>query len=115
VGAEKRWALFRLPPAVLAGQTGLLVRSDRRAGGPDPAVWPGAALIGHARRARAGIVAESYSFYRVTAPHGLPCVLLPDGVLPNGVQPDGLLPNGVQPDGLLPNGVQPDGVQPPGG
>jgi 4-amino-4-deoxy-L-arabinose transferase-like glycosyltransferase len=105
VGAEKRWALFRLPPAVLAGQTGLLVRSDRRAGGPDPAVWPGAVLVGHARRARAGIVAESYSFYRVTAPHGLPCVLLPDGVLPNGVQPDG----------LLPNGVQPDGVQPPGG
>ncbi len=76
-GAEPRWALFALPAAHLTGQAGILVRSDRRAGPPDPAIWPGAALIGHAVRARGGIVAESYSFYRVTAPARGPCVVLP--------------------------------------
>jgi 4-amino-4-deoxy-L-arabinose transferase-like glycosyltransferase len=77
VGAEPRWALFALPSAHLTGQTGILVRSDRRAGPPDPATWPGAAMIGHAARARGGIVAESYSFYRVTAARRGPCVVLP--------------------------------------
>ncbi len=39
VGSEPRWALFDLPSAATAGQTGLLVRSQRRAGAPDPGPW----------------------------------------------------------------------------
>ncbi len=40
VGAEPRWALFALPQAPVGGQTGLLIRSQRRDGPPDPAPWP---------------------------------------------------------------------------
>ena len=68
LGAEARWGLFDLPPACGLG-VGLLVRSDRRAGAPNPAVWPDAAPAGDAGRARGGIVAEKYHLFRVGPPH----------------------------------------------
>ena len=68
LGAEARWGLFDLPPARGQG-VGLLVRSDRRAGAPDPAVWPEVAPAGVAVRARGGIVAETYHLFRVGPPH----------------------------------------------
>jgi 4-amino-4-deoxy-L-arabinose transferase-like glycosyltransferase len=101
LGVEARWGLFNLPPAgtVLgagpahdgktapgaapgsaaetAKLTGILVRSDRRAGPPDPAIWPGAVRSGTAARGRGGIVAEHYTFYRVNFPRQGGAVVLP--------------------------------------
>ncbi len=67
VGAEPRWALFRLPAAAVAGREGVLVRSRRRAGPPDPAPWSAIVPAGRAVRSRDGAVAEEYDLYRVTA------------------------------------------------
>jgi hypothetical protein len=67
VGAEPRWDLFALPRAAIAGQTGLLVRSARRAGAPDPMPWQSITRIGTLVRARNGVVAETYELYRVVA------------------------------------------------
>ena len=64
VGAEPRWALFRLPrpPA----DAGLLLLSDRRREPPAPALWTEAQEIGHLTRERAGVEAEGFRVYRVT-------------------------------------------------
>jgi 4-amino-4-deoxy-L-arabinose transferase-like glycosyltransferase len=65
VGAEPRWALFNLPQIDLAGQSGLLVRSHRRHGGPDPAPFLSVQPAGTVLRSRGGVVAEEYDLYRV--------------------------------------------------
>ncbi len=67
VGAEPRWSLFALPAAPIAGQTGVLVRSRRRAGPPDPAPWSAVTPVGTVTRSRDGVVAEQYDLFRVTA------------------------------------------------
>ncbi len=67
IGTESRWDLFALPVAPLAGQTGLLVRSRRRAGPPDPAPWLSVTPAGTIARSRGGVVAEEYNLFRVTA------------------------------------------------
>ena len=74
VSDEPRWALFQLPLARVAGQTGLLLRSHRRAGPPDPAPWLSIAPAGTLSRSRDGIVAEDYDVYRVTARGDMPCL-----------------------------------------
>lgn len=75
VALGERWDLFDLPaPAV--GQSGILVRSERRGDGPP--LWPGAQELGGIRRERAGIEAERYRLHAVTvAPDGPPLALLP--------------------------------------
>jgi 4-amino-4-deoxy-L-arabinose transferase-like glycosyltransferase len=65
LAVEPRWAVFDLPAPDFAGQIGILVRSEREAGTPDPARWPDAVAIGTAARARHGVVAETYTLYRV--------------------------------------------------
>ena len=65
VGVERRWSLFDLPPAALSGQTGLLVRSTRGGGSPDPQIWAEIKPAGEAARARGGVVAETYRFFTV--------------------------------------------------
>jgi 4-amino-4-deoxy-L-arabinose transferase-like glycosyltransferase len=75
LGVEARWASFALPPAPAMCRSVLLVRSARRDGVPPRGVWPDAAACGGAVRQRAGVVAESYRFYRATTPAG--AVLLP--------------------------------------
>ena len=72
VSPEPRWALFDLPQTPIAGQTGILVRSRRRAGPPDPAPWSRIEPIGPATRSRDGVAAEEYELYRVTARTDLP-------------------------------------------
>ena len=67
IGLGKRWSLFALPVAPTAGQTGLLLRSRRRAGLPDPAPWSDIVPIEVLTRSRNGVVAEQYDLYRVTA------------------------------------------------
>ncbi len=71
VGAEPRWALFALPAAPIGGCRGLLLRSVRRAGPPDPALWDDVRPLGEVVRARRGVTAEAYRLYRVTARAGL--------------------------------------------
>jgi 4-amino-4-deoxy-L-arabinose transferase-like glycosyltransferase len=75
LGIEPRWASFALPPAPVACRTVLLVRSSRRGVAPSRAIWPDAKAAGTAARQRAGVVAETYVFYRATTPAG--AVLLP--------------------------------------
>jgi 4-amino-4-deoxy-L-arabinose transferase-like glycosyltransferase len=78
VGLEPRWRFFDLPPAAIAGRTGLLVRSFRDAGPPDPRTWPTAIPLGTLVRGRHGIEAERYGLYRVTwSGRGPAPVLLP--------------------------------------
>ena len=80
LAVEPRWAGFHLPTPDNAGQTGILVRSDREAGKPDPARWLDAQAIGTAVRARHGVVAETYTLYRVHGPvRGARAVLPPRG------------------------------------
>ena len=67
IGAEPRWSLFELPQASVVGQSGLLVHSQRRTGGPDPAPWASITPAGTATRTRNGIVAERYDLFHVTA------------------------------------------------
>jgi 4-amino-4-deoxy-L-arabinose transferase-like glycosyltransferase len=76
VSAEPRWRLFALPTVSLAGRTGILVRSMRQPGEPDPGLWPMARLIGTCDRGRRGITAERYRLYLVTGGQAA-AVLLP--------------------------------------
>ena len=72
IGDEARWVYFdRLPDAAIAGQTGLLIRSRRRAGPPNPAPWRTITPAGTLSRSRDGIVAEDYDLFRVTARHDM--------------------------------------------
>jgi 4-amino-4-deoxy-L-arabinose transferase-like glycosyltransferase len=64
IGIDPRWTLFQLPKAALSGVPALLVRSQREAGAPDPRLWSNVSPAGTAKRARNGIVAETYNLYR---------------------------------------------------
>jgi 4-amino-4-deoxy-L-arabinose transferase-like glycosyltransferase len=68
LGVEPRWQYFALGHGPLPGAAGILVRSQRRAGAPDPRIWPGATRLGDIRRQRNGVVAETYTVYGVQAP-----------------------------------------------
>ncbi len=70
VGIEPRWSLFALPPARIAGTTGILVRSERRGDPPDPADWSEIVPIGTAARMHNGGVAEGYRLFRVVGRAG---------------------------------------------
>jgi 4-amino-4-deoxy-L-arabinose transferase-like glycosyltransferase len=70
LGIEPRWSLFALPPAAIAGQTGILVRSERRSDPPDPADWSRIVPIGEAARTQNGEAAEGYRLFGVTARAG---------------------------------------------
>jgi 4-amino-4-deoxy-L-arabinose transferase-like glycosyltransferase len=91
IGAEWRWALFKLPPAGVSG-TGLLVRTTRRAPPPDKRFWPDAVPVGSLVRGRGGVTAETYILYRVTLPRGLPAVRLPSLRPPSFLGPPSLTP-----------------------
>ncbi len=71
IGAEARWVYFDLPDAAIAGQTGLLIRSRRRAGPPNPVPWRSLEPAGTLTRSRDGIEAEAYDLFRVTARHDM--------------------------------------------
>jgi len=70
IGLDGRWGLFNLPTpdaASFAGQTGLLVRTARRADTPEWPSWRDILRLGMLSRARNGMVAEDFRLYRVTA------------------------------------------------
>ncbi len=70
-GIERRWALFGLPPAALAGRTGILVRSVRAYGKPDPRPWSQmtelATVVRGRHEGQTSVAAEAYRLYRVVA------------------------------------------------
>ncbi len=68
LGVEPRWELFALPPPPPVCESVLLVRSARRSEALPPAIWSKPISAGGAVRARAGIVAETYLFYRAARP-----------------------------------------------
>jgi len=80
LGADERWALFRLPNAHVAGP-GLLVVSRRRSSPPNPAYWAMAEEVGELVRTRGGTVdgmeAERFRVYRVVQRLGADAALLP--------------------------------------
>ncbi len=63
-GPARRWAFFALPPAQLAGLTGLLLRDGRRIDPPDPLVWHTAERIGLVTRPGA---TAGFAVWRVIA------------------------------------------------
>jgi hypothetical protein len=65
VGAEPVWALFALPAASIAGQTGILVRSVREGIAVDQAPWSSLAEVGRAERKTGATVVEAFRLYRV--------------------------------------------------
>ncbi len=81
LGAEDRWALFRLPQASDAGP-GLLLVSQRRSEPPDPAYWATAQQVGQVVRTRGsapdGVEAERFRVYRVTQRPGAFFTRLPE-------------------------------------
>jgi len=80
LGAEDRWALFRLSHADSAGP-GLLLVSQRRSEPPDPTYWATAEPIGQVVRTRGGVPggveAERFRVYRVTRRPGASAACLP--------------------------------------
>jgi hypothetical protein len=75
VALGDRWDLFDLP-APTPGQSGLLVRSERRGDGPP--LWPGATPEGSVVRQRHGIEAERYRLHGVrVGPGDPPLAVLP--------------------------------------
>lgn len=80
LGAEGRWALFRLPRAA-STEPGLLLVSQRRSEPPDPAYWATARQVGQVVRTRGsapgGVEAERFRVYRVTQRPGALFARLP--------------------------------------
>lgn len=79
IGVEPRWAYFDLPRATEAGKTGLLVRSLRRAGPPNPAPWARVEPLGTLWRRRGSERIEGFRLYRVVMRAGaaVPAAVLP--------------------------------------
>ncbi len=84
LGAEDRWALFRLPHADSAGpglMPGLIVESQRRSEPPNPDYWATAEQVGQLVRTRGGVPggveAERFRVYRVVRRPGADAALLP--------------------------------------
>ena len=75
MGIETRWRLFDLPQA--AEGEGLLLISERRQEGPDPALWRDVTMIGRLTRARAGVEAEAFRVYRGSIVNNASAVQLP--------------------------------------
>lgn len=80
LGVDARWSFFHLPDgrALIAGRTGLLLRSARREDAPDAADWSRATPLGLLARRRNGVAAEEYRLYRVVGRPGA----MPVGVMP---------------------------------
>jgi hypothetical protein len=51
---------------LVAGTTGILVRSNRDAAPPDKRLFPGAQKLGVFARGRRGLTAETYTFFRIS-------------------------------------------------
>ncbi len=80
LGTEGRWQYFNLPDAtpLIAGRTGVLVRSARRDDHPDAADWASVAPLPPLTRARNGMTAEGFRLYRVVGRAGdQPIVVMP--------------------------------------
>ncbi len=68
IGVEPRWAYFSLPRAPVSNETGLLVRSERRRGDPDPQAFTLARPVGEVVRTRDGETIERYRLFIVRLP-----------------------------------------------
>jgi len=58
VGTDRRWKLTTLPAVAIAGETGLLIRDQRRSDPPEGAKWIGTIV-------RTGVPGGDFSVYRV--------------------------------------------------
>jgi len=65
VGAEPVWALFSLPAAAIAGQTGILVRSVREGAVVAQAPWAGLVEVDRAERKTGAAAVEAFRLYRI--------------------------------------------------
>jgi len=80
VGVDARWSQFDLPDArpLIAGRTGLLLRSARREDAPDASDWSQITRVGEIARARGGMTAEDFFLYRVVGRAGaVPVAVMP--------------------------------------
>ncbi len=80
LAVDARWSFFDLPDArpLIAGHTGLLLRSARREDAPDASDWSQLTRLGTIARARDGITAEDFFLYRVVGRAGaIPVAIMP--------------------------------------
>ncbi len=77
LGVEPRWSTFDLQHLSLDGRPVLLLRSERRAEAPDPALWTDVRQVATLTRERDGRVAERYRLYRALGRPGLSGAVLP--------------------------------------
>ena len=80
IGLEPRWAAFDLPSGapIMAGHSGLLLRSERRRSAPSMQNWASLVPVAELTRRRGGQIAEIYRLYQgVGRDGGEPAVLLP--------------------------------------
>jgi len=77
LGIEPRWTLFDLPTLDISGQTGLLVRSERRRDDPPSSLWQDTADVGAGERRSGSQVIERYRFEHVTAKGAAIATVLP--------------------------------------
>jgi 4-amino-4-deoxy-L-arabinose transferase-like glycosyltransferase len=77
LGVEPRWSLFALPVAAIGGQTGILVRSERRHDAPPADEWSAAVPMAEVARMQNGSPAETYRLYRVTGRAGVTAAEMP--------------------------------------
>ncbi|MDE2583158.1 MAG: glycosyltransferase family 39 protein [Rhodospirillales bacterium] len=67
VGVEPRWVWFDLPHPAILGRSGLLVRSLRRSGLPNPLPWASMQPLGTIWRRRGTAKIEGFRLFRVVA------------------------------------------------
>lgn len=67
LGLDSRWALTRLPPARLSGQTGLILMPADAQVPPPPGLWTDVRDLGEVARTVGGQVVETYRLVQATA------------------------------------------------
>ena len=75
LGFDRRWRFTTLPRTSPAAV--LLLRSDHRAGPPDPALFASATPVAHLARTAAGQTAERYTLFRAVPAPGVTAARLP--------------------------------------
>jgi 4-amino-4-deoxy-L-arabinose transferase-like glycosyltransferase len=79
VGLDRRWAYFNVKRDDVGERTGILVRSEREYGPPNPRPWTQMTPLAEVARGRNGVVAETYRLFLVRGKVGQRAAVLRSG------------------------------------